>query len=365
MNNEIKQKLIEFANDEEKLKSYNPYLSKDVEGNYSDEKFEQVIKEFIDIYDNDENNNSFSWIDKLNSINKDLGPDMPVKKKSANLCYGLPTHISGDFEKGLIYHCLFNPGTNKISDKKFLVDNTSLKDYYNMKENSIPNNAINPSKDSESKASLNERVQSIKKHIFSEDSIFTKEILRKRNCDDAEIYYIDHYYSTNIFNPKKSIYLDESLDNDEIDDMKLRTNKLVNIELVPFTSFNKNGLDFMKNGVYFVKNKFSMYSAYLILYRIGKHLNNENAVSPIFCFRAYTEYKELIIEAIINICSIDKNEAELIFIDLYNKYFYNLSNEQRGWVTKGNLIRYSNPLEKNGEVEYIDPEIFDRLVEYL
>lgn len=360
MNNEIKQKLIEFANNEEKLKSYNPYLSKDAEGNFSDEKFDQVIKDFIDIYDNDGNNNSFSWIDKLNSINKDLGPDMPVKIKSANLSYGLPTHVSGDYENGLIYHCLFNPGSNKISDEKFLVDNTSLKDYYDMKENNIPNNAINPSSNSESGSTLNERVQSIKKYIFSEDSVFTKDILRKRKDENAETYYIDQYYGKGIFNSRNSIYLDESAGDDDI---RVRTNKLVNIEFIPFVSLNSSFVNSLEED--YKKNKFSMYSAYLILYRIGKHLANEDAVSPIFCFRRYMDYKNLIIESITNVCSVDESEAEQIFVDLYNKYFYNLSSENGGYVTKGNLIRYSNPLDKNGDKEYINPEIFDRLVEYL
>lgn len=353
MNDKIKDKLIEFGKNEENLKKYNPYLTKDAEGNFSEEKFDKVIKEFIDIYDNDGNNNSFSWIDKLNSINKDLEPDMPVKKKSANRSYGLPTHISGDFENGLIYNCLYNPGSNSIPET-YLVDNTSLMDYYGMDGSKLMSRVINACTGLKRKSTLNERLKSIKSYVLSEDSVFTKEIFRQRNGDDKG-YYTKRYYNKDIFSSKESIYLKKSK---EFEEIKVGTNKLVNIELVPFSSINKKAINF-KN------NKFSMYSAYIILYRIGKHLNNENEKSPIFCFRSYREYKEVIIEAIINICSVDKADAEQIFIDLYNNYFYNFSSESSGSVSKGNLIRYSNPFEKKGDKEYIDPEIFDRLVEYL
>lgn len=71
-----------------------------------------------------------------------------------------------------------------------------------------------------------------------------------------------------------------------------------------------------KDGAGYKINKFSLFGACIILYRIGGYLNVQEDTSiqkPIFIFRSFTEWKDCIIAAIKNYFNFDKDKANELF----------------------------------------------------
>lgn len=114
LDNAVKDKLIE--SDESLLKKLNPYGLKKIGDEDTYPKLDEIIEKFLE-YHKGNANGVFFWVKELNKLAEEKeGKNIPYDGESANQHYGLPTHINGDYKNGLIYHCLFNAGTNGVED---------------------------------------------------------------------------------------------------------------------------------------------------------------------------------------------------------------------------------------------------------
>lgn len=159
---------------------------------------------------------------------------------------------------------------------------------------------------------------------------------KERNSDernsDERGYYCKTYYKE-ILEKNKDFYFDPDVDDKDI---AKATNNLVNLELYPLRSKNKKGAEYKIN-------KFSLFGAYIILYRIGKYLNefekDSNIQKPIFIFRSFTEWKECIKEAIKRCLELDDDLTNKVFEYLYDNFFLEFSSPNAGSVSSTNLVK--------------------------
>lgn len=334
---ELILKLKEFGKYNYNLEKHNPYLVFDDDGINNDNyaKLNSIIKDFLSAYD--KKIKEFSWPKKLNELNTlnkvPEGMNFNEDLISANINYGLPSHINGDYLNGIIYHCLFNPGSNNVKDERTIKE-YSLKEYYDIpnkeKEDGKP---IGPD-------DINQMIQDTKKdeiidilreNIIGYDSMLTKEIKRKRNGGEKG-YYINNYYKYITDKFENDYFHNAKYSNCFMQQLRIHTNKLVNLELYPLKSLNK------QNSKYKI-NSFSLFGAYIILFRIGKYLNNENEIKPIFVFRSFKEWKEIIIRVLLDEFKADSYFVESFFDNyLYDKFFYEFSS-QRGHINPNNVIK--------------------------
>ena len=349
LDKKTKNKLINFS--ENDLDKVNPYKSNKDHKEY--ENLDIIVKKFIDIYDkaresSGKNVEDFSWLEKLNNINEDNeGEKISIgdSKQSANINYGMPTHINGDYKNGVIYHCMFNPGTNKFKDKIKKEDSNIYKYYTSGHPLDMVDLINNKKYTTKRELDINKRIENIRGNIIGEDSMFTKELSLRKNLTDKEKkekedqgykidYYMSRYYSEIV---RENKYLENGFD-------PKKTNKLVNIELFPLRSEKKTGVNYKDN-------KFSFFGAYIILHRIGKDLaniDNSKRIKPIFVFRSFEEWKNIIITVVGKLCEVNSKKATEIFEILYNDYFYEMSSPARGSISSGNLIKdKKNKIDKS------------------
>lgn len=335
LNKDVKEKLEDFGKDDSKLNSLNPYGLEEIgdEETCPNEeiypKLDEIIEKFLQ-YHKGNADGVFSWVKALNTLAKDLeGENISYNGDSANQHYGLPTHINGDYKNGLIYHCLFNAGTNEVEDSLKISEN-SLYDYYKISEKELGKGPKDIN-DIISESEEGKIVENLRHNIIGPDSILTKELKKERNGDKRG-YYCKTYYKE-ILEKNEDFYFDPNISDEEISEM---TNNMVNIELYPLRSKNKNGAEYKLN-------KFSLFGAYIILYRIGKYLNevkgDRNIKKPIFIFRSFTDWKDCIIAAIKSYFHFDEDTADELFEYLYDNFFLEFSSPNAGSVSSVNVMK--------------------------
>lgn len=330
LNEDVKDKLIEL--DESHLDKLNPYgLEKD-SGEETYPELDKIIKQFLE-YHRGNADGIFSWVEELNILAKDLeGEDISYNGDSANQHYGLPTHINGDYKNGLIYHCLFNAGTNGVDDS-LKTNNCTLEEYYKIPEKDPKKGPKDISELISKNEELKDKIKNVRNNIIGPDSLLTKELKNERN--DAERgYYCKKYYQE-ILKKNEDFYFDPRVNEEDI---AKATNNLVNIELYPLRSKNK------KEAGYKI-NKFSLFGAYIILYRIGKYLKeikkDPNIQKPRFIFRSFTEWEECIEAAIKNYFNFDddNDKTDELFEYLYDNFFLEFSSPNAGSVSSVNVVK--------------------------
>lgn len=330
LDNAVIDKLIEL--DESHLNKLNPYGLKKIGDEETYPKLDEIIEKFLE-YHRGNVDGVFSWVKELNNLSKYLeGENISYDGNSANKHYGLPTHINGDYKNGLIYHCLFNAGTNGVEDS-LKTNNCTLEEYYKIPEKDPKKGPkdINEliSKDEE----LKDKIRNVRNNIIGPVSLLTKELINERNGAERG-YYCKKYYKE-ILDKNEDFYLNPKTNEKEI---AKRTNNLVNIELYPLRSKNKDGAGYKIN-------KFSLFGAYIILYRIGKYLNevdsNHDIQKPRFIFRSFTEWEECIKAAIKNHFNFDddNDKTDELFEYLYDNFFLEFSSPNAGSVSSVNVVK--------------------------
>ncbi|MBP2014724.1 hypothetical protein [Anaerococcus degeneri] len=338
LNREFKNLLIDFSKKD--LNDYNPYSNDGL-------NLTQIAEEFLDKYK--KGLSDFSWVSALNCNNKIRNVKTEKKNKfinSANVNYGLPTHYRGDIENGYLYLCLFNPGSNGINDE--YKKDVSIKEYYsNFKDDD--DDKILIAEDSPEK---------IESYINGCESILTKELKKflqdfNKDQNKSEIKDDLGYYTYAYFldiakqagyikkDGKKYIPLFHCQKNKLTDragnSIEEITNKIVNIDLFPFRSKSANTI------VLDYDNKFSLFSAYIILHRIGKNIESDNDKKLAFCFRSYDTWRNVLIIALKKIIKDQKKKITNEDIDenldkLYFEYFYQFPG-QAARISPNNLMR--------------------------
>lgn len=168
-------------------------------------------------------------------------------------------------------------------------------------------------------------------------------------------YYCKTYYQE-ILKKNEDFYFD--LDESDEDIAKINNN-LVNIELYPLRSKDKNGAEYKIN-------KFSLFGAYIILYRIGRYLNevekNPNIQKPRFIFRSFKKWKECITAAIKSYLKLDDDLTNKVFECLYDDFFFEFSSPAYGYVSSNNLIKQIKIENDSFNKEKIGVERFDKVI---
>lgn len=356
--NEIEDALKDFSK-EDKINEKNPYLKNNKNSKNPLDDSRQFLKEKIEefLIDLENGNSKFSWIDKLKG---EKNTDEEDKDKIANIHYGLPSHIHGNYRDGLIYLCLFNPNVVEIQDsnliykseksKKKSTNICSIKDYYTKPpmvevKNDLANKEfwtiINGYKTWYKNEKKEENINKLVDIIISEESTLTKEL---KNMD-KDHYYIDKYYK---------VLKDEVIDKLESNDKKYKiTDRIVNIDLCPFRAKNAGTVT-----TEILNTQFSEFSAYIIWYRIGKYLNDlenyrKNIVrqieKPLFIFRSYSKWQDKLVATLHKIHN-EEIDNEIIegYIEKINlEFFYHFPN-QSGMISQNNLKKFVSKDEFDG-----------------
>lgn len=351
LDNAVIDKLIEL--DESHLNKLNPYGLKKIGDEETYPKLDEIIKKFLE-YHKGNADGVFSWVKEFNKLAKDLeGKNISYNGDSANQHYGLPTHINGDYKNGLIYHCLFNAGTNGVEDS-LKTNNCTLEEYYKIPEKDSKKGPkdINEliSKDEE----LKYKSSNVRNNIIGPDSLLKKELINERNGDERG-YYCKKYYQE-ILRKNGDFYFNPDVSDEDI---AKATNNLVNIELYPLRSIDQKGAKYSIN-------KFSLFGAYIILYRIGKYLHdvkkNPNIQKPRFIFRSFSLWNDCIIAAIKNHFNFNEDTTDELFEYLYDNFFLEFSSPESGSVSSNNLIKQIKTDNDCFNKEKIGVERFDKMI---
>lgn len=355
---EIEDALKDFSK-KDKINEKNPYLKDNKNSKNPLDDSRQFLKEKIEefLIDLENGNSKFSWIDKLKG---EKNTDEEDKDKIANIHYGLPSHIHGNYRDGLIYLCLFNPNVVEIQDSNLIYKSEkskkkstkicSIKDYYTKPpmvegKNDLANEEfwtiINEYKTWYKNEKKEENINKLVDIIISEESTLTKEL---KNMD-KDHYYIDKYYK---------VLKSEVIDKLENNDKKYKiTDRIVNIDLCPFRAKNAGTVT---NEI--LNTQFSEFSAYIIWYRIGKYLNDlenyrKNIVrqieKPLFIFRSYSKWQYKLVATLHKIHN-EEIDNEIIegYIEKINlEFFYHFPN-QSGMISQNNLKKFVSKDEFDG-----------------
>ena len=123
----------DIENKESFLQKFSPWHQKKGKG-------QELIQKFVDIVNNDQSTEDFSWLDILDADErwKEFEDDKLKKEikenknKFTNMRYQIPEHCHGDIDKAIIFHCMENP-RGYVSDSLWGKKKESalfLKDYY-------------------------------------------------------------------------------------------------------------------------------------------------------------------------------------------------------------------------------------------
>lgn len=363
---EIEYALKDFAKTD-KINEKNPYLKNNKNAKNPLDDSRKFLKEKIEefLIDLENGNSKFSWIDNLKG---EKNTDEEDKDKIANIHYGLPSHIHGNYRDGLIYLCLFNPNVVEIQDSNLIYKSEkskkestkicSIKDYYTKPpmvegKNDLANEEfwtiINGYKTWYKNEKKEENINKLVDIIISEESTLTKEL---KNMD-KDHYYIDKYYK---------VLKDEVIDKLESNDKKYKiTDRIVNIDLCPFRAKKSKSITDE-----ILDTKFSEFSAYIIWHRIGKYLNDLDKFrnderkyleKPVFIFRSYKNngkkkkirWECKLVDTLyrINDEKINKKYIEEYISAVRGKFFYYFPN-QSGMISQNNLRKFVSKDEFDG-----------------
>lgn len=338
-----------------------------------------LIKEFVNIINNPDSNNDFSWLDILDTDKQWMEPDdeetkkeIKNKSKHVNMRYQIPTHFHGDIDDAVLFYCMENPRgyINDSEMDRWVKDQMSgkltMNDYYKQ----TAELRDEPWKDKTIKKIIEERYQlndvttdsienSIKKIIYSDDkneSPLARELetmFKKFKTSDYKIYNFrkgspdlkDFYYFKNYF--KQLLLKDSNLKPFQQEENKNKAieiaNKICNVEIYPFSSSDPKLKGIGKTIL--LNSDLSRLSAYIILRRIYRYLNSpkENP-KPIIVLRKYASaWEQLFVEIFKEVKEKDQSFDNRLVLSLLEKgFFYCQTGQQGGGITTGNVISVLN-----------------------
>lgn len=371
------------------LKIFNPWQN--AEGKKLIEKFVDNTNK-VDINNEFDSNRDFSW---LNILEKDKKWENFEKKnpewikledenQHLNMRYQIPTHLHGDIDNAVIFHCMENPrgylGAWKDDqiDKEFAGAN--LEEFYIKSANKRKEESTTI------KDIIKERYQiqdvsynSITKIIHSYTSPLARELdimfdkfkdsdyktydFSKGSSDLEDYYYFKNYYKQFFLRTDNNL---EPFKVKEKQDEALEcANKICNLEIYPFScaqpSLDKNGI-----GTKILENsELSRLSAYIVLRGIYKYLykceqsktrNEEEPQKPVFIFRKYDRAWKPLFKKIFKEVKVEKRFLEY----LEDHFFYCQTGQQGGGITSGNVISlrdfkaWKNIYEKLKEIAFTE-----------
>lgn len=331
--------------------------------------------------------NKFSWVKSTlgNSTCNSLKLLDRNKVDNISIHYEKPSHIFGNIENGIIFHCLINPNIyTYVSKEKYNSNNTyDFKAYLKQKINlyskkfdeiysPIDIRDICDFDESIVEKEFNEIKQELKDKISNTE---LNEIINTK-------YYLSKYFAklfTDNDKQKLSRYIigdiyyrggkyDKNTITKNIENInKNIKNKIVNLESYPFKSSKPN------ERISSLENPFIEFSAYIIIWRICKSIKNEDDLKPVFIFRGYKKHwhKKIlnVINKILNESKNNKNvkaeEIEQFFIE---NYFYTNSSTQNASLSYTNIIKINPKTLTNDKKENqvnIDYELYYKIKDKL
>lgn len=384
----------DIENKERFLKRFSPWHQ---------EKGQELIQKFVDIVNNDQSTEDFSWLDILDADErwKEFEDDKLKKEikenknKFTNMRYQIPEHCHGDIDKAIIFHCMENP-RGYVSDSLWGKKKESalfLKDYYKKTADNREENNRNESVEEiiKERYKLEHRYKLekidfkfekfVKKVIFSEESalesdfnhmfnIFNKEDFEKKysfqksSKDLIEFYFFKNFYYQLIQDNRVPNIKELEGKREQVETF---SKQFCNLEIYPFSASNPS----LKSGE--IGDKFINYSdlsrlgIYIILRRVYIYLinkkENEKEQNPVFILRKYETAWENLFKRIFEEVK-EKNQSfdnELVLSLLEKGFFYCQTGRQGGGITDGNVISVPNLKRISDELKETKKKDFDSI----
>ena len=384
----------DIENKERFLKRFSPWHQ---------EKGQELIQKFVDIVNNDQSTEDFSWLDILDADErwKEFEDDKLKKEikenknKFTNMRYQIPEHCHGDIDKAIIFHCMENP-RGYVSDSLWGKKKESalfLKDYYKKTADNREENNRNESVEEiiKERYKLEHRYKLekidfkfekfVKKVIFSEESalesdfnhmfnIFNKEDFEKKysfqksSKDLIEFYFLKNFYYQLIQDNRVPNIKELEGKREQVETF---SKQFCNLEIYPFSASNPS----LKSGE--IGDKFINYSdlsrlgIYIILRRVYIYLinkkENEKEQNPVFILRKYETAWENLFKRIFEEVK-EKNQSfdnELVLSLLEKGFFYCQTGRQGGGITDGNVISVPNLKRISDELKETKKKDFDSI----
>ena len=384
----------DIENKERFLKRFSPWHQ---------EKGQELIQKFVDIVNNDQSTEDFSWLDILDAderwkefeddkLKKEIKEN---KQKYTNMRYQIPEHCHGDIDKAIIFHCMENP-RGYVSDSLWGKKKESalfLKDYYKKTADNREENNRNESVEEiiKERYKLEHRYKLekidfkfekfVKKVIFSEESalesdfnhmfnIFNKEDFEKKysfqksSKDLIEFYFLKNFYYQLIQDNRVPNIKELEGKREQVETF---SKQFCNLEIYPFSASNPS----LKSGE--IGDKFINYSdlsrlgIYIILRRVYIYLinkkENEKEQNPVFILRKYETAWENLFKRIFEEVK-EKNQSfdnELVLSLLEKGFFYCQTGRQGGGITDGNVISVPNLKRISDELKETKKKDFDSI----
>ena len=384
----------DIENKERFLKRFSPWHQ---------EKGQELIQKFVDIVNNDQSTEDFSWLDILDADErwKEFEDDKLKKEikenknKFTNMRYQIPEHCHGDIDKAIIFHCMENP-RGYVSDSLWGKKKESalfLKDYYKKTADNREENNRNESVEEiiKERYKLEHRYKLekidfkfekfVKKVIFSEESalesdfnhmfnIFNKEDFEKKysfqksSKDLIEFYFLKNFYYQLIQDNRVPNIKELEGKREQVETF---SKQFCNLEIYPFSASNPS----LKSGE--IGDKFINYSdlsrlgIYIILRRVYIYLinkkENEKEQNPVFILRKYETAWENLFKRIFEEVK-EKNQSfdnELVLSLLEKGFFYCQTGRQGGGITDCNVISVPNLKRISDELKETKKKDFDSI----
>lgn len=379
----------DIENKESFLEKFSPWHQKKGKG-------QELIQKFVDIVNNDQSTEDFSWLDILNADERwkefeddELKKEIKENKnKYINMHYQIPTHFHGDIDNAVLFYCMENPrGYIKDSDmdtwaEKQMFGKQSMDDYYKhtaeLRDETWKNETIK--KIIKERYNLNDFTpDSIEKIIYSNAKdvtplrrelenmfrenkeffektyILMKNKRSKKPVLSDKYYYISRFYAQllEINGENLSKYNIESEYKEEAQaeqDKAIKiSEKICNVEIYPFSSSDPKLKGIGKTIL--LNSDISRLGVYIILRRIYRYLNDKTekpVIKPVIIFRKYdSAWEQLFIKILKEVEQEEKQngrifEHEKVLKLLEKGFFYCQTGQQGGGITDGNVISVPN-----------------------
>lgn len=281
----------------------------------------------------------FSWL--LDADKKYLKSD-----RADSINWGLPNQVIGNPTTANLFLCLLNPRVNDAS-----ADYEGFSGYVDKEFGNNPNEFFDdPDMYYQHIIQTNQNVLASELRSLQKETDFDQKWLDHEEDHSKidplreEYYLFSYYYYLLRDNPdSKKIDFYHDLRNkpeDYFDKLKI-----CNLELFPYRTENSGGIRFQR-GKNFKDLASSRYVASLIIDRIMDFSTSEK---PVFIFRAYDQWSQVIFDVLRNRELVDDEEELIAKYNLLTDYFYEFSSNQNGAISESNIHK----VLKLGEYEEI------------